>query len=78
MAEPGRCPNRSTDADHIGDPLRSALHSYRPNLYLDVKSPDAGKRTVHYICPIVSFFLDRTLLGGACRGKQRDQHPDFG
>ena len=20
MAEPGRCPNRSTDADHIGDP----------------------------------------------------------
>jgi hypothetical protein len=39
---------------------------------------DPGKRTIHYIRPIISFFLDRILLGDAYCGKQRDQYPDFG
>src|SRR3954462_9367720 len=64
--------------DHIGDPLRSALYSHRPNLHLYVKISDSRKRAVHYICPIISLFLDRTLLGNAYCGKQRYQRPDFG
>jgi 5-methylcytosine-specific restriction enzyme A len=29
MAEPGRCPDRSTDADHIGDPNDHSLEVLR-------------------------------------------------
>src|SRR5256885_9125115 len=65
-------------ADYIANPLRSALYSHRPDFHLDVKISDPGKRTIHYIRPIIPLFLYRTLLGNAYRGKQRYQRPDFG